>query len=222
MTRLVAPSRALVLTLALLLACTLTSRASDSAATPVDNASQTLFNGKNLDGWTVTEFAGHGEPRVEDGAIILPMGESLTGVNFTGKTPKMNYEVELDAKRVDGNDFFVGLTFPYADSHASLILGGWGGGVCGISSLDGEDAARNETTKVKKFEKGQWYHVKLRVVPNSIQAWVDDELLIDVSTRGKKVDIRREVGPSRPFGLASFQTIAAVKNIKLTPVPNDK
>jgi hypothetical protein len=172
-----------------------------------------LFNGKTLDGWTVTDFAGHADPRVEDGCIILPQGETLTGVNYTGKTPTVNYEVELDARRVEGSDFFVGLTFPVNDSHASLILGGWGGGVCGISSLDDDDAARNETTTIRKFDNGQWYHVRLRVTAHKIQAWVDDENIVDVSIAGKKVSVREEVEPSRPFGLASYQTVAALKNI---------
>lgn len=191
-----------------------TSPATQPMATAAATAKpQDLFDGKTLNGWTVTDFAGHADPRVEDGCIILPQGETLTGVNYTGKTPTVNYEVELDAKRVEGNDFFVGLTFPVNDSYASLILGGWGGGVCGISSLDDDDAARNETTTIRKFDNGEWYHIRLRVTAEKIQAWVDDEDIVNVSIAGKKVSVREEVEPSRPFGLASYQTVAAIKNI---------
>ena len=65
--------------------------------------------------------------------------------------------------RVEGSDFFVGLTFPVRDSHASLIVGGWAGSVVGISSIDGRDASENETTEVMKFKNGQWYKFRLRV-----------------------------------------------------------
>ena len=149
----------------------------------------------------------------------MPFGDTLTGLNYTGKTPTTNYEVELDAKRVEGSDFFCGLTVPVNDSYASLILGGWGGGVCGISSLDGEDAAHNETTTYRKFDKDQWYHVRLRIEPDRIKAWVDEENIVAVMITGKKVAVRSEVEPSQPFGIASYQTTAAVRNIRIHVIP---
>ena len=75
--------------------------------------------------------------------------------------------------RVDGIDFFCGLTFPVADSHASFIVGGWGGTVVGISSIDGMDASENATTKYVKFQLKRWYKIRIRVTPTSIQAWID-------------------------------------------------
>ncbi|MGE5607752.1 MAG: DUF1080 domain-containing protein [Bacillota bacterium] len=179
---------------------------------------ESLFNGKDLDGWKVTEFGGQGEVRVKDGAMILPMGAMLTGVNYTGPTPKINYEVELDAMRMDGTDFFCGLTFPVNDSCASLICGGWGGSVCGISCLDGYDAANNETTTIREFKKGQWYRIRMRVMDKRLMAWIDDKPVVDVSTKGRKIDVRIEIELGRPFGLASYQTTAAIKNVRIRPL----
>ena len=34
---------------------------------------------------------------------------------------------ELDAKRIENLDFFYGITSPFGDAFASLIIGGWGG-----------------------------------------------------------------------------------------------
>ena len=51
----------------------------------------------------------------------------------TNEIPKINYEVALDAMRVSGSDFFCGLTVPVNDSFCSLIVGGWGGGLGGVS-----------------------------------------------------------------------------------------
>lgn len=190
--------------------------ASAPATQPAPSDGQSLFDGKTLGKWKSTDFGGQGEVKVEKGELILTHGDSLTGVTWQGAPPvKMNYEIELDAKRVDGNDFFCGLTFPVNDKCASLIVGGWGGSVCGISSLDDNDAARNETTKIEKFENGTWYHIRLRVVPDKITAWIDDEQIVDVDTKGRKISVRAEVEASQPLGIASYQTTAALKNIRI-------
>src|SRR2546430_1403313 len=117
--------------------------------------------------------------------------------------------------RVEGSDFFCGLTFPVGTNPCSLIVGGWGGGVVGLSSLDGEDAANNETTKVMNFEKGRWYKIRLRVQPTTIEAWIDEEKIVDVNTTDRRISIRFEVEPSVPFGIATWSTTGAIRNIRL-------
>jgi hypothetical protein len=180
-----------------------------------------LFDGRTLAGWRSSGYGGEGETTVENGSMVIAMGERLSGVTSTREDlPTTNYEIELDAKRVDGTDFFVGLTFPVGEAHASLILGGWGGSVCGISNLDGEDANNNETRKVMRFKKGQWYKVRLRVEPERIQAWVDDQPLIDADITGKTIDIRPEIGQSKPLGLSTFATTGEIKSVRLRTIQN--
>jgi hypothetical protein len=197
-----------------------TATASSDAKKPVgDPFPQTkdwvnLFDGKTLKGWTVSDFSGSGKVLTTDGKITLGSGV-MTGVTWTNDLPRMNYEVELDAMRVDGSDFFCALTFPVGDSPCSLIVGGWGGGVVGLSSLDGEDAASNETTKFMNFENGRWYKIRLRVAPTRIQAWIDDEKLIDVVTTDRRISIRMEVEASKPLGIATWSTTGAVRNLRL-------
>ncbi|MBI4601126.1 MAG: DUF1080 domain-containing protein [Planctomycetes bacterium] len=173
---------------------------------------RSLFDGKTLAGWTKADFIESGEPRVEDGKLILPAGARLTAVRREDM-PLGNYEVELEAMRVDGQDFFCGITFPVAGSHASLIVGGWGGMVCGISSLEGMDASENETTRAIQFESGKWYRVRLRVT-DRIEAWIDDEKIADVETAGRKIGTRHDIDPAKPFGLASWRTTAALRGIR--------
>ena len=72
-----------------------------------------LFDGKTLANWKGTEFGGRGDVLVEGGEIRLGMGNDLTGINFVGVMPKMDYELRLEASRVEGSDFFCGLTFLY-------------------------------------------------------------------------------------------------------------
>jgi hypothetical protein len=177
-----------------------------------------LFDGKSLGNWRITDFGGQGKVYVKDGAIYMEMGNDMTGINWAGPLIRQNYEITLDAMRVTGSDFFCGLTFPVADKPCSLILGGWGGGVCGLSSLDYYDAANNETTRLISFENGKWYHVRLRVTPKKIQAWLDDEELVDVEIEGRKIGIRPEVDLSQPLGIATWQTAGAVRNIIIKPI----
>lgn len=175
-----------------------------------------LFDGKTLGQWKITDFGGQGEVYVKDGSIYLEMGNDLTGINWTGPLVRMNYEINLEAMRVDGSDFFCGLTFPVGDKPCSLILGGWGGQVCGLSNIDYYDAANNETTRIISLENGKWYRVRLHVTPGKIEAWLDDEELVNIETTGRHIDIRPEVDLSQPLGIASWRTTAAIRNIVLT------
>jgi hypothetical protein len=117
--------------------------------------------------------------------------------------------------RVSGNDFFCGMTFPVNESHCSLIVGGWGGPVVGLSTIDGNDAAHNSTKTLKKFDKNVWYKIKLQVTDEAIVAWIDDELVVDFEIGDHVISIRPEVGLSRPFGITSWNTTAALRNIRL-------
>ena len=180
-----------------------------------------LFNGRDLKHWTVTNFGGEGEVHIEEGTLVLPGGSPLTGVTWKGKLPlpTCGYEIRLKAQRAVGNDFFCGLTFPYKQSHASLIVGGWGGGVIGISSLDGYDASENETTRYKKFATGRWYEIRLRVTDGLLEAWIDNDRILDCEIDGRQVTVRAEVQLSRPLGVCAFDTTARLKDVAWRPVP---
>lgn len=178
-----------------------------------------LFDGKTLGQWKVTDFGGQGNVYVKDGAIYMEMGSYATGITWSGPVVRMDYEITLDAMRVDGSDFFCALTFPVGESPCTLVLGGWGGTLCGLSNLDYYDASENETTTFYAFEKNTWYHVRLRVIPDQIQAWLDGEQLIDVITKDRKIDIRAEMDLCQPLGIATWVTTGAVRNIRVRKLP---
>ena len=206
--------------LGLALLCAVVARAADDKgakdAKPQAAKWRSLFDGKTLEGWKTTEFGAHGTPEVENGQLVVPAGDPLSGVTREkDDVPKVDYEIELEAQRVDGNDFFLALTFPVRDAHASLILGGWSGGVCGISSIDGADASENPTTSYRKFESGKWYKVRLRVTKDHLAAWLDDEQIVDADVADKRLSVRIEVSPSKPLGLATYMTKAAYRNIRI-------
>ena len=177
---------------------------------------QSLFDGKTLGSWKSTEFGGEGRVTVSNGQINLEAGATLTGITWSGgELPKTNYEISLEAKKMSGNDFFCGFTFPVGKSSCSLILGGWGGGIVGLSSINGMDASENETTQVMDFPTNRWYRVRVRVTKTKIEAWLDDQSIIDVVTTGKRISIRPEVDLSQPLGVATWMTGAAIREIKL-------
>jgi Domain of Unknown Function (DUF1080) len=178
-----------------------------------------LWDGKTLNGWRPTEFAGRGEVECRSGMILFNTGDPFTGINYTNRFPTNNFEIALDAMRVSGSDFFCGLTVPVSNSFCSLIVGGWGGSLLGISSLDGLDASENETSRYTSFDDRRWYRIRLRVTTGRLEAWLDNDKVVDVVTKDRRVSLRAgDIEMSAPLGIASWQTTAAFRNIEYRTV----
>ena len=183
---------------------------------PADQGWQPLFDGKTLTGWQPSKSNAEGAVRVEDGRIVLDAGRAMTGITWAGAAlPATNYEIALQAMRVEGSDFFAGVTFPVDDSFCSLILGGWGGSVIGLSSINGQDASENETSQSMEFQNGRWYNVRIRVTPAKIEAWLDGRQIISQDLKGNRIDIRIEMEFSKPLGVSSWRTKSALRDIRL-------
>lgn len=180
---------------------------------------QSLFDGTALGAWATTEFGGEGEVAVRDVRLQLGLGNPLTGATWRGPLPHGDYELELLARRELGNDFFCGLTFPVGAGHLTLVLGGWGGSVCGLSSLDGLDASRNATRTLRHFAAGRDYRIHLTVRTDRIAVLVDGEPLLAIDPRRHALSLRPEVELSRPLGLASFATAASFAELRWRPLP---
>ena len=179
-----------------------------------------LFDGETFEGWEITQFGTQGPVDIFDGKIVLGMGDGLTGVTWTKEFSKINYEVSLEAMKISGNDFFCGITFPVNDEFCSFIVGGWGGPVVGLSTIDGIDASENSTKILKKLEKNIWYKIRLQVTSQKIEAWIDNEKVVDFAIEDHKLSIRPEVDLSIPFGIASWNTKAALRNIRVKELIN--
>ncbi len=168
------------------------------------SAWKALFDGKTLAGWKETKFGGENDVAVEGGAIVMYQGTDMTGVTYAGADfPKADYEVSLEGKRIKGFDFFCTTTFPVGDAHCSLVMGGWGGTVVGLSSIDDMDASENDTNSLQTFKKDQWYRVRIRVTRDRIAAWLDDKQVVDFATKGHKISTRPECDLCKPFGIAT-------------------
>ena len=180
-----------------------------------------LMDGKSLAGWEVVRYGGEGEPYVKNGVLTLPMATSgmSTGVCWVGDDlPVINYELYYEARRVEGNDIFGGVSFPYGDSFATLIIGGWAGIVNGLSCIDGKDASQNETTTHRYFRDQQWHPVHLRVTTDSIRAFVDTVKVVNISTAGKNIHLRSGT-VAESLTLNTYLTTGEIRNIRIKRLP---
>jgi len=163
--------------------------------------------------WTGTEG---GEVSEENGVLQLAFGEQLTAAKWTGEAPAAPFELEYEARRVNGSDFFGAVTFPARGADCvTFIIGGWGGGLVGISSLDDLDASENETGSAMQFEEGRWYRVRLIRSAEKIQAWIDGQPVVDVSTENRKLSLRPgPISACAPFGFGSWQSAAEIRGAR--------
>lgn len=183
------------------------------------NAWQSLFDGKTLGKWAGSKFTGNGKIEVKGGMIAISTGSPMAGITWSGEPPaRMNYEVELEAKRTEGGDFFCGLTFPVTTNPCTLIIGGWGGALTGLSSINGYDASENETTSTFEFQNDRWYKIRLKVTKPRIEAWIDDKQVVNMETEDRRFSVRWEVEPSIPLGIATWRTGSAIRNIRIRRV----
>ncbi|MDO8538796.1 MAG: DUF1080 domain-containing protein [Opitutaceae bacterium] len=203
--------------------------AKSSAAAPATKAEieagwQSLFDGKTLAGWAQSGFEAEGPVKVENpfrggpGAIVIAEGTMLSGITSTrgSALPRMNYEITLEAMKLEGSDFFCALTFPVGKSECSLVVGGWGGMVVGISSVDYSDASENDTTTGMAFADNRWYRIRVRVTAEKIEAWIDAQQVVDLEHKDRKITMRPgDIEKSVPLGIATYQTRSAVRDIKL-------
>ncbi|MBM3964511.1 MAG: DUF1080 domain-containing protein [Planctomycetes bacterium] len=198
-----------------------TSASNEKAAAttpkPADGAAaegwKPLLPKDGIEGWEVTNFGGEGEVENKKGSLMLSRGEPLTGVTRLGKDfPLENYELRWSAQRVEGSDFFAGITFPVGKEHCSFICGGWGGGLVGISSINGNDASENETSSYRNFKNGEWYRFKIRVDAKNITVWLNDEQILEIERENRKFSVRAEVMRSRPLGYCVFQSKVLIKD----------
>lgn len=219
------------------LACQVVATAQEAAATPTESPAQnpiaeptekpeTVAKAKlpafapMVKHWENASFGGDGaieiKKHLEHGVEIEMMpGDPITGIRWSGEFPNEDYELRLQARRVDGFDFFAAVTFPVGEEQCSFVLGGWGGGMVGISSIDGSDASANETTQYKEFETDQWYTIRIRVDEMNVTCWIDDVEFATVPRAEHTLDIRIEMDPCLPVGIANFMTRSELRNIGL-------
>jgi len=188
-----------------------------------------LFDGKSLTGWLPLELGGSGPVEFQEDfktegqtntvpAILINRGDMVSGMAWTNGPARMNFEIEWEAMRVNGNDFFAAMSFPVKDSYVTFIPSGWGGSVAGISSVNGHDASENETASYLPLKDQTWHKFKIRVTEKKIEAWANEKQIVDLNTLDKTLDLRSG-SPSeiKRYGLVctSYRSTGAIKDIRM-------
>ena len=191
---------------------------------PIPTGMQVEFSGpptkllaeSDLGDWDTIDFAGGAESSVTANTLEIGSGEELTGIYWDGADlPVNNYELRMQARRTEGIDFFCGPVFPVNDSHCCLIVGGWAGATVGLSNIDDKDASQNETTRLMSFDDNRWYDIRIRVLPDRIIAWIDDDCVIYQNIAGRKISLRGDTEICTPMGMCTFQTKAEIRKLTL-------
>lgn len=192
-------------------------RPAEKAAGP---QSWALLEGDLAQAWRPAGIPEEGAVRLDAAELSVGIGLPMTGAKFTrwqeAGIPDTNFCIEYETMRVEGEDIFGMCTFPVGShqAHATFVIGGWGGTLTGVSSINFKDASENQTRGEQMFENQRWYRVRLEVTPDVIRAWVDDKPVVNASIKGRHVSLRPGfIDHCLPFGFATWNTLAKIRHV---------
>ena len=182
-----------------------------------------LLSPSIITAWETAAIPDQGAVDVAVDGLRIQSGKPMSGVRFSAwrspRFPLTNYAIDYEAMRVEGRDIFGMVTFPVGDeeTHATFVLGGWGGTVTGISSIDFSDANENQTRGEHPFENDHWYRVRIEVRTGDLRAWIDGKIVVNVSIKGRHVGLRQGyVDHCLPFGFATYGSAAVIRAVAMT------
>jgi formylglycine-generating enzyme required for sulfatase activity len=176
---------------------------------------EALFDGKSLRGWRVV---GKGQcPAIaEEGQVLIRSEQGQCGVVWQGAFPTSNYEVALEAMRVAGPWDFCDLVFPIGGQFASWDFGvGESGKGISFNQVDGGCIPVDEAARIMDFQNGRWYKIRIRVTDERVEGWLDEKRKFDVPRAGTLFAALYPRAPLKPFGIGTWYTKGAVRNLQL-------
>ena len=175
-----------------------------------------LFDGKALGAWQPVERF-ESTASVEDGKLVLAARPEWNAIHWRVDVPREDYELTYETMRVLGSRDFGTLAFAIGGAtHCMLHIGTGEGNLAGLSNVDNKDYRSNGTAVPFAFENGRWYAVTLRVTAEQVEAWVEGRKLVDIPRAGHTfAPASHRLRDIKAFGLCSYNTTAAVRNIRL-------
>ena len=149
---------------------------------------------------------------IEPGLITIEAGAPFEGLAWTDPFPRENYELTLEATRLEGKDIFCGVVFPVGPDSCSMIPGGWDNSLLGLSMVDGLSAAENVTSYPEAFTNHVWSTVKLKVTTEAVTVKIDDKQVIDLKREAHSFSLYPGLEMYEPFGFFTYQTKALIRN----------
>ena len=177
-----------------------------------------LLDAPHAASWKAAGMENEGKAFLKDGELTTSIGEPMTGITFTAweglGVPRDRYIIEYEAMRAEGGDFFGSITFPVRDSGLTFIMGGWGGSLTGVSSIDDMDASENMTRGNFAFENNRWYRVCIELREEDLTITIDGRPFVGVSLKGRQTGLRYgEISKCLPLGFASYLTTARIRHV---------
>ena len=196
-----------------------------------------LFDGKTLDGWKA--FEGLVEPRatptgragralVANAEMVLQGGGTHATIVSVRSFPTTDYELAAEVMFSDKKGA-AWLLFPAERGCLALMLGlgpgpqhasvlslreqghgftSWGGLFRGPHSSSAE-------YRCKVLEPRHWYAVRVRVIRERIEIWMDDDMIADPDVVGQYFSAPGLAAQVKPFGVAWLEGSLALRNVRM-------
>ncbi len=148
--------------------------------------------------------------RVRDGVVEQTSDDTDVRLTF-GDASWGDYEFTLEAQKTGGAEGFLVLVRAAGDREWFwLNLGGWQNQRHGLERHRTSDARQTTVMTLGdgSIESGRWYRIRIRCEGRQIQAWLDDQRIMDYLDDGS--------GPlkGRP-GIGTWSTQAKFRNLKV-------
>jgi hypothetical protein len=149
---------------------------------PLDQERVSLFNGRDLEGWTV-----HGTERwfVDDGELVCESGPDAGYGYLAAEGEYRDFELSLEFKQeADGNSgvFFrshVDGTTVSGWQAEVAPPGLWSGGI--YESYGRGWLARPLPEKDAALRMGEWNHMRIRAVGPTVTTWINGEKMVELT-----------------------------------------
>jgi hypothetical protein len=91
-----------------------------------------------------------------------------------------------------------------------------------LEAVDDRTGPNNLTRRDFTCRDGHWYRIRLRVTATAIEGWVDGEKVVDLNPAGHTFSLHPNQFPLRPFGLRTWKSHSALRNLRLRRLKTSK
>jgi Domain of Unknown Function (DUF1080) len=190
---------------------------------PTQKGAISLLDADSQFKWQTSDIPDGGAVDIQSALLRIGPGLPMTGVRFAEDwdalgLPWIDYALTFEARRVEGQDFFATCTFPVGEANrcVSLVVGGWGGGLVGISCIDQLDASENNTRGEMAFKNGTWYRFRIEVRQDDLQCWINGAPMVNVSIKGRQLNLRSgDIDRCTPLGFATWRTAGEIRSVSI-------
>lgn len=186
---------------------------------------QTLFDGKSLAGWHISDSSHHGNTQgwcVEDGAIVGAQDKPGNGGILLSDHTYANFLLELELNPDWGLDSGLFLRSTPDGRCYQLMVDCYDGGNVGGVYGEGLGGFRADAIDwLKHFRKGEWNTLLVVVTGNPpiIEVWLNGEHVVSWKGEDRLLDSRGHIALQVHAGDGFFGKKTRFRNIRIRPIP---